>query len=296
MPPPSVTTVDNPSGINVERDFLLGCLLGMFAYANWLYMTYITFNLILGSIGNALNTLLADQAFVEDQGFPGGPAAFVANIDSLVVTQISFIAYTINTWSQDALLLYRFYVIFGESLITIALPLCLFTVSVVFSCLLMGRLTTPGDLSRTQETLRFGIVFWSISIGTTIFLTLLIVIRLVIMKIRTTKALNLRTPYLSVSATLMESAFLYSVIGGIYLVFYAKGSLTQYLLIEVLGQATSIAPLLIAWRVSQRRAWTSNTLQVTTTGNIFFKGGESSTEMEISGNSTTSTAYTDATR
>ncbi|GJJ11240.1 hypothetical protein Clacol_005472 [Clathrus columnatus] len=215
----------------------------------------------------------------------------------MVITQISFIAYTINTWSQDALLLYRFYVIFGESLITIALPLCLFTVSVVFSCLLMGRLTAPGDLSRAQETLRFGIIFWSISIGTTIFLTLLIVIRLVIMRIRTPKALNLHTPYLSVSATLMESACLYSVIGGIYLAFYAKGSLTQYLSLAVLGQATSIAPLLIAWRVSQRQAWTSDTLQVMTTGNIiFFKGEESSSEMGILGNNTTSTTYTDTTR
>lgn len=104
----------------------------------------------------------------------------------------------------------------------------------------MERLTTPGDLARAQETLRFGIVFWSISIGTTVFLTLLIVLRLVIMRVRTREVLHqhTRAPYLSISATLMESAFLYSAVGGIYLVFYAKGSLRQYLLLEVLGQVT----------------------------------------------------------
>lgn len=68
-------------------------------------MAYITFNFVLGSIGNALNTLLGDQAFVDERDrFPGGPAAFVANIDSLSITQASFIVYTINTWSQDGLL------------------------------------------------------------------------------------------------------------------------------------------------------------------------------------------------
>lgn len=68
-------------------------------------MAYITFNFVLGSIGNALNTLLAVQAFVDDQNrFPGGPAAFVANVDTLAATQASFIVYTINTWSQDGLL------------------------------------------------------------------------------------------------------------------------------------------------------------------------------------------------
>lgn len=108
----------------------------------------------------------------------------------------------------------------------------------------MNRLTTPGDFSRAEETLHFGIVFWSISIGTTIFLTLLIVVRLVIMRFKARKAMvnYNNSPYLSVSATLMESAFLYSVVGGIYLVFYAKGSLTQYLLIEVLGQVTVCLP------------------------------------------------------
>lgn len=73
--------------------------------ASWFYMTYITINFILGSIGNATNTLLADQAFVDEPNrFPSGPSAFVAKIDTLLVTQISFIAYTINTWSQDGLL------------------------------------------------------------------------------------------------------------------------------------------------------------------------------------------------
>lgn len=257
-------------------------------------MAYITFNFVTGSIGNALNTLLGVQAFVYDQNrFPGGSAAFVANVDTLVVTQASFIVYTINTWSQDGLLLYRFYVIFGESFKTIVVPLCCYLAAIICSCFLMNRLTTPGDFSRAEETLHFGIVFWSISIGTTIFLTLLIVLRLVVMRIKAKKAMidYNHSPYLSVSATLMESAFLYSVVGGVYLVFYAKGSLTQYLLLEVLGQVTSIAPLLIAWRVAQRRAWTSDTLQLSTRGTLVFlkTGGDQSELRELGTTETSST-------
>lgn len=246
-------------------------------------MAYITFNFVVGSIGNALNALLGVQAFISH--FPGGPAAFVANIDTLVVTQASFIVYTINTWSQDGLLLYRFYIIFGENLKTIIAPLCCYLAAVVCSCFLMNRLTTPGDFSRAEETLRFGIVFWSISIGTTIFLTLLIVLRLVILKVKERKAMvdYNNAPYLSVSATLMESAFLYSVVGGIYVVLYAKGSLTQYLVLALLGQATSISPLLITWRVAQQRAWAADTLQFSTKETFVFRKTGEQSELKTSG-------------
>ncbi|GJJ09241.1 hypothetical protein Clacol_003463 [Clathrus columnatus] len=52
-----------------------------------------------------------------------------------------------------------------------------------------------------------------------------------------------KTPYLSVSATLTESAFLYSVVGLSYII------------------TLSIAPLIILLRVAQQRAWTRNTLK-----------------------------------
>lgn len=237
-------------------------------------MVYITTNFIIGSIANALNVLLAETVFVDGRNVPGGALAALAIYDHLVITQVCFAFYMINSWTQDGLLvstqlaksrlshrmfrtalsfLYNFWStvnyrrhtfmsVYGlyqwvdRQTITSWWLSLLF--AQVFSCLLLWQLTVPTAGFFAHTSVNFGTVFWSMSIGTTVLLTTLIVLRLLYMKIRTYKTLKQQdsTPYLSLSATLIESASLYSIIGLLFLVFYNKGSATQNLFLSFLGQ------------------------------------------------------------
>lgn len=71
---------------------------------SWFYMVYITTNFIIGSIANALNVLLAETVFVDGRNVPGGALAALAIYDHLVITQVCFAFYMINSWTQDGLL------------------------------------------------------------------------------------------------------------------------------------------------------------------------------------------------
>ncbi|GJJ11027.1 hypothetical protein Clacol_005258 [Clathrus columnatus] len=146
------------------------------------------------SYGNAINIVEDQYTFIDDRDFPGGPLAYSLTTYALPINVVGFVAYVVNAWLQDGLLLYRFFVIFDHN----------YWIALI-----------PGAL-----------------------------------KYQVRKAFlntQMKTPYLSVSATLAESAFLYSVVGLIFIITY------------------SIAPLFILLRVAQQRAWTRDTLKLTET-------------------------------
>lgn len=109
----------------------------------------------------------------------------------------------------------------------------------VMSCLMLWEITNPTAGFFSHVSVNFALTFWSISIGTTLLLTTLIVVRLLITRFRVHKALadmRSHSAYLSVSATLIESAFLYSVVALPFVITFAKNSLVQNLFLPLLGQ------------------------------------------------------------
>ena len=114
----------------------------------------------------------------------------------------------------------------------------------------------------TKTTVNFGIPYWSISASLNILVTLLIVLRLLYVRRRLSKALSsshTRT-YISIATMLVESAALYSTTALIFIITYARNSAVQNLVLPVLGQVQAISPLLIMWRVAMGQAISQDSL------------------------------------
>ncbi|TCD67790.1 hypothetical protein EIP91_011918 [Steccherinum ochraceum] len=224
------------------------------AYA---WMVYILTLFVLGSVGNGMNMYLNQSAFVNNRNYPGGPGQYEIDEYSLAYNVVGTAAYMMNTWCQDGLLLYRFYIIVCSAWWMMIVPICIFIVSIVMSLLLLSLLAQPGSTLWESSSVNFALAYWSTSIATTITLTTLIVGHLLYMRLKVRGSIG--TPYLSVSAMLIESAFLYSAFALAFLIPYAQNSSVNYLLFQVLGQVQSIAPLLIILRVAQGRALSRET-------------------------------------
>jgi len=230
---------------------------------SWTMIAYITLNFILGSIGNAANIKFNEMVFIDDRDFPGGPNAYFTAENSVTINVLAYAVYIVNTWTQDGLLLYRFFVIFECNYFLLIIPFCLYIVSIVMSCLLLAQIELPSVGFFASSSTNFALTYWSISIATTLLLTVLIVGRLLVMRYRLRKVLSTEgnSPYTSLSSMLIESAFLYAVTALIFIITFAKNDPVQNLVLPVLGQVQSISPLLITLRIAQGRAWTRDTFK-----------------------------------
>ncbi|KAF8530700.1 hypothetical protein JB92DRAFT_2857329 [Gautieria morchelliformis] len=235
--------------------------------SSWAFIAYITLNFVLGSIGNGANTRFNEMTFVDDRDYPSGPNAFYIQQNSFWVNIFGFGVYIVNMWTQDGLLLYRFLVIFGLNYWVVVIPSMLYLASIVMSCLLLARIAKPSTTVYSHVSVNFFLTFTSVSIGTTLLVTILIVSRLLVMRYKLHKVVGpgeaRDSPYVSISAMFIESACLYSAVALIFIITYAKNDPAQNLVLPVLGQVQSVSPLLIILRVVQGRAWGKDTLRST---------------------------------
>ncbi|KAJ7622495.1 hypothetical protein FB45DRAFT_683912, partial [Roridomyces roridus] len=215
---------------------------------------------ILGAIGNSTHIVLAGKTFIDDRNFPGGPGAYAASTNdwSAVVTDSVCI---VNTWVQDAILLYRFWVLCSCNYFVVALPLVGFLASIVISAMRMAEMSEQGNSFWSSFSAKLAISFWTMSISTTLILTSLIAGRLLYMRYRHRRLMgpNSDTTYITITALLVESAALYSINAIFVLITYALKSPVLQLGLPLLGQTQSIAPLLIILRVTQAQAWSPST-------------------------------------
>lgn len=263
-----------------ERSYLDGIFIGAVAYGVHATLFFITLKLLLerprsawrdyiwiafivalftiSSIGNGSQLKFTQIVFIDARNYPGGPAAFYVDGSRDFMAVFCNSIYTVNTWLQDGLLLYRFWVIFGRSYAFVALPTLVYTASVALGCtvifMLSREMTIWSDIGFQLVT-----AYWAVSIALNILLTCAIVSRLLFVRRQLGGYRGSTLPYVSVSAMLIESAFLYSACGIAFLVAYGANSPVQNLILPTLAQMQSIAPLLIIMRVAQGRAWTAST-------------------------------------
>ncbi|KII87189.1 hypothetical protein PLICRDRAFT_176971 [Plicaturopsis crispa FD-325 SS-3] len=238
--------------------------------SDYTFLAYLSIISIIGGIANATNIKSAEMTFIDNTNYPGGPSAYFVQQSSNAVVVLCNSISIVGSWFQDGLMLYRFWMIFSRNYYVSLIPALMFATSVGLSCVVIAELCTPNQTFWTQITINLAIPYWSISIALNIILTLLIAGRLLLMRRRLIQTIpngGIASPYVSLSAMLIESAFIYSVNAVIFLVSYAVNSPIQNLALPLLCQTQVIAPLLIIVRVAQGRAWTRDTYSATFTGN-----------------------------
>ncbi|KAF8524922.1 hypothetical protein BU17DRAFT_74679 [Hysterangium stoloniferum] len=202
---------------------------------------------IIGSIGNGINCFDNQAEFVDNRDFPGGPEGYGASVTASFLNMFGATLYIINTWAQDGLLVCS-------------------QARVLMSCHYLASIT-HATTTFGSNLVNFGLAYWSLSIGTTIVLTLCIVGRLMSMRHRVKTVFGASqlqgSPYLSISAMFIESAFLYSFVGLITLVCFGKRFPALTLVLPLLRQVQSIAPLLIILRIAHGQALERDTFKNT---------------------------------
>lgn len=231
------------------------------------FLTYISALVVFGSIGIGATVKFNQETYVNNRNFPGGPEAYNVEEYGVPYSIVGTGAYIVNSWLQDGLLIYRFYIMWGGHWLSMTIPLLVYLVSIIMSCFLLAQLVHPGGTIWQASSVNFALGYWSTSIATSVLLTLLIIARLLYARYRLRNMLSSAhlAPFLSVSAMLVESAALYTAFALPFIITYAKGNSANFLFLAPLGQIQSIAPLLIILRVAQGRAATRATMQETIT-------------------------------
>jgi len=239
------------------------------------YLAYIVAQFSFGTIAYAVNTKFVEQVFITDRDFPGGPSAFFNNFQADVLNFVGYIFYIMMAWMQDLLLIWRYFIFWNNNYWLTAVPLSLFTVSFVVGTLLLAQVGQPGANIWTGTNVNFFTTFWAAEITTTLWITTLIVGRLMYMRYRLTKVMGPghQSQYLSIAAMLCESGLLYSAGAVTFVIAYTYDSPFQNMVLNMVGQLEGIAPVLIILRVAQGHGLTRQKIQET--GTTLRTGGSS---------------------
>ncbi|KAJ3562868.1 hypothetical protein NP233_g9311 [Leucocoprinus birnbaumii] len=210
--------------------------------ASWRLMSALTLQQIALLIAVLSNIQFCVLAFVYHRDVPGGPVAYQIMNSNVAPAYASIASYTVCNWFQDVILLYRFLV---RSL-CLSFPL--------------GFLSGHAGLLNVGNNLPVSTIYFSLSVGLNVILTLMIIGR-ILYRARMATIDNSKLPkrYTSVSAMLVESAAL-SAVTGVILIITLHTNVASSIAVEALyGVMTVLSPVLIAYRVSTGEAWTKNT-------------------------------------
>jgi len=228
----------------------------------WFRLGYVSLMFTLATIGFGGNVKFNQMTYIDDRNIPGGPNAFTTLYYSNWINMMSFACYVVMSWIADALVLYRFVIIWNYAFYVALFPVLMYAGSISMSVALLVAMTRPGASFWTAIAVRFGIAYWSLSVSLNIILTLTIAGRLLRVRkmIKDSLGDEHSRSYTSVTAMLVESAALYSIWGLVFIISYARNSAFQNLVLPPLGQVQGIAPLLIILRVARGHAWSRETM------------------------------------
>ncbi|KAF7329189.1 hypothetical protein MKEN_00179500 [Mycena kentingensis (nom. inval.)] len=234
----------------------------------WRMVVYVLAIFALATVGYGSAAVINQQAFIDDRGVPGGPAAWEFVSFTSAQNMMGVIAYVLLSWLADGLVLWRFSLIFGSKWVWTAFPATMFFGAIVSSIGLVISSFQLTDSFWAIQSVRWGTAYWSLSIALNLLLTTGIVVRISLLRVRIRRSLGAQHAdrYFGIVAMMIESASLYAVFGVGFLVAYARASVVQNLVFPVLGQVQGIAPMLILARVAEGRAWSQSVIQNTGPG------------------------------
>ncbi|KAI9461082.1 hypothetical protein HD554DRAFT_2028457 [Boletus coccyginus] len=223
----------------------------------------ITATFLLGTIFMISLAAFTQMAFIDNRNYPGGPNAFENNMFSIPVDNVGNVAFVLSNWLSDALLVWRFKVIYercrAPTWVVILFPCLMLAGSVAMGIMFLIQVSTTNPY--VTKGINFTLPYLSLSLALNIILTIVIVLRLLTFRYRIVSVLGPKygTQYTSIAAMIIESAALYSAVSVTFLVLFGVGNAVSQVFIQTLNQFQTIATLLIVFRVAQGKGWTEET-------------------------------------
>ncbi|KAJ3910394.1 hypothetical protein F5879DRAFT_378873 [Lentinula edodes] len=234
------------------------------------YVIYGTILLILWTIALACNALFGQYAWIDHRDVDG-PAAYIEENISAAYNTLGTTAGVIMNFLSDGLLIYRCYILWSSWKVII-FPIFLYFGGLSMSILLIYESAQPGANFFVGHAVDFGVPYISLTISLNIIVTGLICGRLLYLRNEVNKILGPTHAkmYTSIIAILVESAALFTILGIVYVVVYARKSQTSIALVQVWGDFCAISPQLIILRIAMGHGWTKDTVGKLTTPTVTF--------------------------
>ncbi|KAJ3982723.1 hypothetical protein F5890DRAFT_1464355 [Lentinula detonsa] len=215
--------------------------------AGFLLVTSIfLFSLSTAYVSVCLRQLL--EAFI--WGPPGGASIYFANIqDRLSIKKLAL--YEVNVFTQDAILIWRMWVVYNNRWMVVVLPIAMELGHVVAGIYTIRRGALPNISVFDPLVHRGAIAYWTLDLAVNIGVTLCIAYRLWSAG-RSLEELGIRRskhPYTGIMLTIIESGGIFATATLITVSLYLSGNVAAVAAIDSVVQLATITPLLIVVRV-----------------------------------------------
>ncbi|KIL67374.1 hypothetical protein M378DRAFT_123056 [Amanita muscaria Koide BX008] len=234
-------------------------------------LAYVTLLLSLSSLWAAIATWTIEDIYINNRNYPGGPWVYFLATQNLPENVIFIVVLFVLTFLSDLLVLWRCWVIWTTTSGLIAYVIVAFPFLILLASFALGTIwclqsSQPGLSLYNKIPIAFGTSYYVTSLSVNVVVTVLIVLRLALHRRSMRESLppEHAKHYLSVAAIVVESAALYSVFALAFIISYALNNPINQFFLTMSSSCQQIAGYLIILRVAQGRAWSTNTLTVTT--------------------------------
>ncbi|KAF5331194.1 hypothetical protein D9611_013153 [Ephemerocybe angulata] len=197
--------------------------------------------------------------------YPGGPFTWQMEHYNHPVIVMGNVAFTMTAWLADGFMIYRCYIVYTleerwRCYILLG-PILLYLASLATGILLLVQSAIPQSSLFSQVNI--GLAYFTIAAALNVVITGLISTKLITHRIRMQKILggepNAFGVYTSLTTILVESSALYAGFFLMFVIPFAVDHPAAKLFLPMLAQVQVIAPLLVAYRLTKKRAWTPDT-------------------------------------
>ncbi|EGN98460.1 hypothetical protein SERLA73DRAFT_109965 [Serpula lacrymans var. lacrymans S7.3] len=227
------------------------------------FMCFSTALLLLITIYVATQSVFGEEMWIVNANYPGGDAYYAYENLSVWYETLGTAAFVALNLLGDGLLIARCWIIWGNYYIII-FPCFLWIATLGLGIYI---LQTAGSFNGSSITsLRVGIAYCAVSIGLNVFVSCIIIARMLYYARRAQRCLgsHISRVYFSIAAIIVESALPYSLFGIAFLVTCGLESGLEILFMSIYVMLTCIAPQMIVWRVISGRAWTKDEAEEST--------------------------------
>jgi len=208
-------------------------------------------------------------AFIDRQDAPGGAIGYYAEI-WLWISIFKQALYATNNIVADGLVIYRCYIVWGNKVKVIIVPLIMLLATTIcaYAAVYNFSKITPGENVFATNIAEWGTALFSLSLATNILVTSLIAGRIYWISRKTKRLLGSKhsQKYQNAVAIIVESGAIYSVSLMTLLILYCLKTNAQYIVYDALAQIMGIVPTLIIVRVGLGVSTQDNTITLHTRG------------------------------
>ncbi|KAH7869185.1 uncharacterized protein C8R40DRAFT_1060086 [Lentinula edodes] len=228
-------------------------------------LTYVICTFVFATLFVAGSSKMAQLSFIDYRNYPGGPAAFEEVMFSIPISEMGNVAFVLSNWFADVVVVWRCIVVYKGcrapwwSVYTV--PCLAYTASWILGLLWLVQVSAPASSPWASSTINFTQPYFWTSFSLNVTMTFAIVARLMVYRYRISKVMGKTygRQYTSIASLVIESSLLYTSFQLLFIVPFAMNTAVQTLFLQPLSQIQIVAPLLVIYRVSSGRAWTSNT-------------------------------------